>query len=594
MDHNYAARVDRYGEGLTSNTIPGTVTKMLTLLPILAAVYYYDFPKFWTALASPATLAIFVMALSLLLFGVALKRKILAVRLELSGISFGWGLLLLLLAVVLYVYGSYSSETVWFHYESLYVLILAYIALRIGKGILRALAPLLAIFGFSFLPLGLYPDFFHRELIVLLSVDLAFFLFMIYVGFRIRAAIISTSILFFGLLFSSAYLLSARMEYLYLDVLIPLPLLLLLVPRIRRFIFLPSRAPDSTCSEHHLMADGFCSICGLKLAKAKATENFGLWGLVAVAAVAALILLPSVPVLALTNNVPHDARYSPSGYSATVTPATPSGWQVNSTALYKNETDVYAIRQVYVPLYHPEIENYTMYYEVSSLLPVSNGPTGGDIPNYNRTSNVLQQFGPFQGYLTTYTASGVVLLSYQGTTSMLFLTSSGFQQYYVGVGFTREFKNTNITSDTSQFLGDLSALWLPLFTADVAYSGWTSTLFTLDQGALEVGSTLILLASVVGIAWFAYRASRSDDRLDRFLTIASTQPEEYWSYLSRLLSRSHFMGTGEELLEALPSAQARDTERVDSSLRELQRRSLVRPSLVERGADIISVWRPDT
>ena len=71
--------------------------------------------------------------------------------------------------------------------------------------------------------------------------------------------------------------------------------------------------------------------------------------------------------------MPYDAYYSSHGYSGTVTPATPSGWQINSTAVYREcfglkpqfAKDAYAIRQVYVPIYHPETENYTMYYELS-------------------------------------------------------------------------------------------------------------------------------------------------------------------------------------------------------------------------------------
>jgi hypothetical protein len=580
------------GERLVGNTTAGVVTKMLTLVPILVAVYYFDLPKFLVAFTTLANLSYFLIAVSLFVLGVVLKRRILGVRLELSRISFTWGVFLLVIAFFLYVYGSYSADSLWYHYESLLVLAVGYVALRVGAGILRALSPLLAILALAFPAAGLVPTGVDQLLFFLLSADLSFILFLSFAGLRLKAMAISVAILILGFLgwYGSAALIPNGAVILVL--LIPSPLLFLAIPRVRRFMYLPAASPAIAHPDHRILANGFCSICGLKVSRAKVSDNFGLWGLLAVLGVAALILFSSVPVLAIVNNVPYDAHYTTSSYTRAVTPATPSGWQVNSTFFYTNQNYSYAIRQVYVPLYHPETENYTMYYELSLLPLVSNGPSGGDIPDFNTTSTVDMQFGPFQGSLTVYSASGLVMLAYQGRTSMLFFTGSGFQEYNVGVGFVREFENTNMSSATSQFFGDLDALWLPAFTADVAYSSWASTLYALDQAALTLYPFLLLAASVMGMGWVAYRASRSDERLDRFLTLASAQPEEYWPYLSGLLNRSHRMGTGEELSLAAPGTQMPDAERVDSSLRELERRRLVRRSLVERGADIVSVWRP--
>jgi hypothetical protein len=575
------------------NTTGGVVTKMLTLVPILVAVFYFDLPKFSAAFTTLANLSYFLIAVSLFVLGVVFKRRILGVRLELSRISFAWGAFLLAIAVFLYVYGSYSADGLWYHYESLLVLAVGYVALRVGTGILRALSPLLAILALAFPAAGLVPTGVDQFLFFLLSADLSFVFFLSFVGLRLKAVALSGAILVLGFLgwYGSALLIPNHAVVLVL--LIPSPLLFLAVPGVRRFVYLPAATPVIAHSDHLILANGFCSICGLKVSRARTGDNFGLWGLLAVLGVAALILFSSVPVLAIVGNgVPYDAHYTASTNTRAVTPATPPGWQLNSTFSYTNQTDSYAIRQVYVPLYHPETENYTMYYELSVVPLVLNGPSGGDIPGFSTTSSADMSFGPFHGSITVYSASGKVMLAYQGETNMLFLNANGFQEYYVGVGFTREFENTNVSSASSQFFGDLYALWLPAFTTDAAYSGWTSTVFALDQAALTLEPFLLLAASVMAIAWFAYRASRSDERLDRFLTLASAQPEEYWSYLSRLLTRSHRMGTGEEISLASPGTQMADEQRVDSSLRELERRRLVRRSLVERGADLVSVWRP--
>ncbi|MGA2665845.1 MAG: hypothetical protein ABSF83_12975 [Nitrososphaerales archaeon] len=575
------------------NSIPGTATKLLTLVPILVVVYYHDFPSFLTTLSSPVALTTFVATLSLLILGVVLKRRILAVRLELSKVSFGWGLILLSLAVVLYVYGSYSVDTVWFHYESLYVLIVGYIAIRIGGSVLRALAPLLAIFSLSVPPLGLFPDSLHHELLVLLAADLVLCLFFVYVKLRWRSMMVPLGIVAIASVGSYASLIGMTALAQTLDVLIPVPFFAFVIPAVRRQTALPRSAPTAGLDthEHRLFPSGFCSVCGSKVSRARNSENVGLWGLLAVLAVAALLLFTSIPALAMSGGVPQDVHYSAQGASVTGNPGTPPGWVVNSTAPEGLREDAYSVTQVYVPLYHPETKNYTVDYELSIIdPPVANGPFGQDIPGWNRLSNVFTQFGPFHGYLSAYVAADTVMITYHGVTPMIFLNGMSFQQFFVGLGFVREFKNSNVTADTTQFLNDLKALWLPLVNTAATYSGWMSFLSTNYEDGQAAGAFALLISSVCVIGLAAYRASLLDDKLDRFLSVAATQNGENWSNLTRLLRLPHHAGTGQELGLARTSSRL-DVERLDSSLRELEQRDLVRASLAERGADLVSVWR---
>ncbi len=572
------------------NNLPGTVTKLMLLLPILFAVYFYDLPRFSMIFSSGTLLAFFLVCSSLLFLGLLLKKRILRARLELSHVSFSWGLLLLAGSAILYVYGSYTTESVWFHYESLYLLAIGYVAFRIGTGILRAMAPLLAIFAFSFFPLSLFPPQ-AESVIVLFSSGSLLLLFLAFVRLRVKTMIIPLAVVLLGLLaFYSSPLPLGRQGY--LGLLVPVPIALLIVPRIRSIVMLDKRTTVGTCREHHVLADGFCSICGSRLSLARTDENFGLWGLVAVAAVAGLLLFASVPALALIDGAPHDAYYTTRGYSATPTPPTPEGWQVNSTALYDNDTNVYSVRQVYVPLFHPETKNYTLYYSVSNgTVPVSHGPGGGEIADWNITSNEFLQFGPFQGDLTVYSRSNLVMLAYNGRTNMMFLNGVAFQQYFVGLGVVREFKDMNVSSDTSRFLGDMNALWLPTITTDVSYSVWTSFLYAMFQGAQLLGPFLLLASSMGLMGWVAYRASRSDERLDKFLTLASVESEEHWSYLKRLLERTEQVGTGRDLAPGAGDSTV-EMQRIVASLRELEENHLLKRIHVERGADVVSVWKP--
>ena len=286
------------------NTIPGTITKLLTLLPVLVAIYFFDFPRFFTVLTSGGQGAFFIVAISLFAFAVMLKRKILRARLELSSINIAWGLSLLGGAVFLYFYGAYSSEIVWYHYESFFVLVVGYVALRIGTGILRALAPLLAILALAFPPVGFFPGPNDQAIVAFLGADLIFVFFLVFVGLRMNAMVIPLTVILLGLFAWNEPTSLIFGRQLDLVLLIPAPLLVLLVPRIRGFVSLPNGAPAVKYHEHHLLFDGFCSICGAKLARARTGENVGIWGFLVVVVVAALILLSAVPALLLLGGVP--------------------------------------------------------------------------------------------------------------------------------------------------------------------------------------------------------------------------------------------------------------------------------------------------
>jgi len=588
---------------LMTNSTLGVVTKMLTLVPFVVALYFFDFTKF-AVIFTPSLLAFFVTSVTLLVIGVILKAKILRATLQLSSVSFAWGALLLAFSVAAYLYGPYSPDMAWYRYESLCLLVFSYVAFRIGTRVLRVMSPLLLILAFSFAPLGLFSA--ARQPWVGMGVVWIYLVaFLIYTRMRLQSMVLPAVVAGIGLAMwlTSNHIQNGLPSYLY--VYLPVPLALLLIPKARAFIMLPGVKSAGKCPGHTAQPDGFCSTCGARLSAPTIRENFGPWGLLAVAGVTALLLFASVPALAFVGGVPYDAQYTPQGYSNSAIPATPSGWQVNSTTVQKFRADLYAVVKVYVPLVHPETENYTAYYEVAAGLPVSSAPGGGEVAGWNRISNDFMQYGPYQGYLTAYTTSGRVMLSYQGKTQMLFVNGGSFREYYVGLGFVRVFKNSNVTADSSLFLGDIKTLWLPLVNAEVSYSTWTNFLGRTYDGAVFVTPFLLVASSIGVMLWFLARASKRDERLDRFLTLSSVQPQSSWSTLSLLLARKNHAGTSLDLANDEMRVQSRDSEDIGVSLSspiararspsdtlmELEQRHLVRRVRVENGSDIISVWQ---
>ena len=573
------------------NSTLGVITKILTLVPFVVALYFFDFTRF-TVIFTPSLLAFFVTSVTLFVIGVILKARILRAALQLSSVSFAWGALLLAFSVAAYLYGPYSPDLAWYRYESLYLFVISYVAFRIGTKVLRVMFPLLVILAFSFAPLSLFPTAAEPWVGIDLCIWIYVVAFLAYTRFRLQSVLLPAVVAGIGLAMwlTTNYLQLGLPSYLY--ALLPVPILVLLVPKVRAFIMLPSAKPAGKCPGHTVRADGFCSTCGARLSAPAVKENFGPWGLLAVAGVTALLLFTSVPALAFVGGVPYDAKYTPQGYSNSAILATPSGWQVNSTTVQEFPgADLYAVVKVYVPLIHPETENYTVYYEVAAGLPVSSAPSGGDVAGWNRTSNDFMQYGPYQGYLTTYTTSGRVMLSYQGRTQMLFVNDGTFQEYYVGSGLVRVFKNSNVPADTSQFLGDIKTLWLPAANVDVSYSTWTSFLGRTYDGAVFVTPFLLIVSSIGVMLWFLAQASRRDARLDRFLTLSSVQPQHSWSTLSLLLARKNHAGTPLGLASDERHGEPHDAEGIEASLESLEQRHLVRRLLTEAGSDIVLVWK---
>ena len=570
------------------NSTPGVITKILTLVPFVVALYFFDFTKFAVIFTSDL-LAFFVASATLLVVGVVLKAKILKSALQLSSVSFAWGALLLAFSVGAYLYGAYSPDLAWYRYESLCLLVISCVAFRIGTKVLRVMSPLLLILAFSFAPLGLFPS--AAGPWVSVGVFCVFVAaFTAYTKLRLKAVLLPAVVAGIGLAMwlTTDYLQFSLPSYLYVLVLVPI--LVLLIPKARAFIMLPSARLAGKCPGHTVQSDGFCSTCGARLSAPAISENFGPWGLLAVAAVTAILLFASVPALAFVRGVPYDAQYTPQGFSNSAILATPSGWQVNSTTVQKFPgIDLYAVVKVYVPLVHPETKNYTVYYEVAANLPVSSAPSGGELAGWNRVSNVFTQYGPYQGYFTTYTTSGRVMLSYQGKTQMFFLNDGTFQEYYVGLGFVRVFNNLNVTADSSQFLGDIKTVWLPGVSTDVSSSTWTDFLGRTYDGAVFVTPFLLIVSSIGVMLWFLNWASKRDERLDRFLTVSSVQPQGSWSTLSLLLARRNRAGTPLDLASDERLGEPHDALGIGASLKILEQQHLVKRLMAEAGSDIVLV-----
>lgn len=564
------------------NSALTVVTKFLVFIPIAIVVYYLDIPGVFQLLGSPQVMSVVAASLLVFAFGVALKRKILTASLDLSQPSFVWGTLLLSAFAFLYLLGSYSAYTAILRFESFCFLLLAYVAYRIGTRIIKALLPLLPV-----VLLGFPSASSSNPAAVLAFGAEGLLLFWAYVGLRPGLVVFPAA--FFGLGVATWFFPIVNLAGLQIGTWIFdfLPLVSLASPGARQLALLPPPILPPSCQVHNTIPNGFCLVCGRRTMPSSLPYKFAPWGLVTVLGLVAVLVLASVPVLVLSGNVPYDSTYTPSGFSGTITPNTPPGWQVNSTKPYDfGPSQPYTVERVYVPLLHPEVKNYTMYYEIASTTPSSPGPDGGELPGWSRVSNNFTVLGPLRGYLTTYQRAETTLLVYQGKVPMTFLNNGTFGVYYVGLGLARQFKDVNIGADSAQFLKDVNSLWVPQITTDVYYSGWTEFLWSLSDGVNAVTTLALVVSTSLLIAWGAYRARLSDQKLDDFIRKASRLSRDQWEKLSTLLGKPMRSASGFEL----SNGEVSFTFGPDSLFSGLRDARLIEPRVVERGDDLVLTW----
>jgi hypothetical protein len=555
------------------------------LVPIVILAYFHDIPGWVSTLFSAHMLGFLAAALALAGLGLWLKRGIVSTYLEMSQGSSVLGVLFLFAAVGFYIYGSWYGLTSWSHFESLILLAASYGFFRLDARYMRLTAPLLATFAFV-LPFP-FLSVLTAQAEFLLCVPAVFLgLFAIYVGTPPRSMVLPALIVGTGTLYwlYPTYLPLALAPFLCLALLAP--------RRLRMFEQLPSAAsrPCALHDEPQTLAWGFCAMCGRKRVSIR-QGHFGVIGLVVVLLTLYALAVTQVPVLSLNAGVPSSDIYSPMGVTSAQIPPTPSGWLVNSSTHPTPRGDLYVVKEVYVPSYHPETENYTLYYELSSnVTAITNSWEA--MAGMNQSSSVSTAL-PLQGRLITYASPQKVLLVFVGTTQMYFSNGVSFEPLFVGFSVTREFNGTSIPNATSEFTSGLQALFQPALQSETYYSVWTSYFFRVSQTATAVEGFLGLISSAGLIVWGAYRVELSDTKLDGFVTGASGVDDEDYSLLATQLEASRRKRTGNEIaaMVGVDSENIRMLNRVHLSLQRLERNGLMKMALVESGPDLILAWK---
>lgn len=580
------------------------VLKVLTFVPVLVLLYYSDLPSWYQFLESQHLLFFLAGALTLLGYGIFLKRKILSCYLETPRMSFLWGFALLFASILLYLIGTFYFDRVTFHIESLVVLCLSYSFLRIDRNVSRQLISLAAIIALT-VSLPLVSDVIGETYSVFFVTLLNLGLFAFYVDTNLQSVVLPTAMTgleivtwFFGPGFpGSAYLIFG------IPAIVAIPMIFS-SPR-ERFQLPSAVFPSCTHDQQGVNTQGFCLACGRKIRAGQSPSSLNLTGFVVVFVIIAVLLTVQIPFLAVSGGLPRSEVASFSGTTVSGIPVTPPGWFVNVTHVLNEPGDDYAMSQVIAPTYHPERANYTIYYELSSTQsnpPITN--SWGYLPGWNQ-SRLLERVGPLSGSLTTYTSTDATMLVYSGSATMLFLNLPGsnqggalvprslFPNYRVGFTIVRTFQGTNVSEQTTMFMSDVASLFGQSLGAQASDSDWTNYLNQMYETFNSVGTFVATLFTSALIVAGTYYVKSYDSRLDSIVREASDLNSGSWVVYSWMFGKPQSELTAIDISQKMKLENNGSYEPwiIEDILRVLEKNRLVKRVLSVRGRDIILGWK---
>lgn len=263
---------------------------------------------------------------------------------------------------------------------------------------------------------------------------------------------------------------------------------------------------------------------------------------------------------------------------------------MNSSSVLKLEGDVSALSMVYVPSFHPERENYTLVYAVSSQVPNIGTGTSGQIPGWTLKSVSLTSLGALSGYEKVYQSQNKLLLFFSATTNRLFMNGSSFIVLNIGLSYSRIFTNVPASNASTTFMNDLSNIFLPSLGASDYYDSWTIFL----HGASIATHSLYAIGLTLGVGglifWGVYAVGNYESRNDAEITGASDIDEKDWRLFQRICMSMRRESTTYEIADENDESSV-DLNEMSSQLKGLESHGVITHVLSERGSELMLAWR---
>lgn len=529
--------------------------------------------------------------MSVSIFGILAKRAVLRTYSLEDKRDIVMGGVTIFASVSVYVIGTFLLYKTVLHFESLLLFVTGYLLVRYDKRLIRLTLPLLFTIALSFalvpiqylIGLRFLEILFPSVLVGLFALYLAGFLSDFSNGSVKQILEISILPTLTVALASIGWMF--RLPWFFVSYL-PLPLILLSIPAFQTRLETYKIDIPFVCRKHRGDATGFCMICGSKFESPARTKPPGILGLLLAVTVVVMVLVAQIPLITLHGSVPFSDSCNYAGVSVEEIPPVPPGWLINSSSNLNLEGDTYAISRVLVPVYHPEVSNYTEYFELS-LNSGNVSESWGTIPGWNRTSELFD-IGGQPGTLVTYTKGNLIQLVYFTESRVMVLNDSTFIPMNIWISIIREFKTGNIQVSKSQFATDTQNLFLfPIDSWSYA-SYWASFLVEAQSTIIDFTQLGILIISVIAIFFVTYRLDFYDRKLQNFVDRTFDLSDDEYHIILKLMQKRARKKTASEIFDFDESI---DLEAIAETLSRLEEKSLVKKTLVRMWSEVRLTWK---
>lgn len=575
-----------------------SLTKAATFVLLALVIYFTEYPK-WLSYFIGSTNHIwggFIMAaISLSALGAILKRKIITAYAQLSKNNIILGTGTLTAAALIYVLSTIAltfPANLLMPLESLILFGIGYILLRFDARLVRSLLPLFAIVvTVPLAPLLASSVGNLRTGAVVAILMVALFGFFLFAGsFKLRLE--NLKLLAFPavmVLLAFVFLIFGVSRWFLFS--IPAVLIVTMIPRLGEFVQPPSEEGQICPGHREEDGKGFCSVCGRKYYSLKRAPSSGFLGLAIALIVLALFLTIQIPLLTMGGSGPQITSYHYYGSSSQEITATPANWLVNSSAVLIQTGNTYGLKLVYVPAIHPEVKNYTMYFEVSPQNSNSSLISLGALPGLNQISSDLSLEG-FTGSLITYTGpNDFCMIVFNGQTTYNFLNGSNFYPLTESVSYVRNFTGVSTATAQSEVLSDINSTFIPVLASESSAHSWADFVFRAGMTFNALSDVMLVFLSSSAIIVGTFLVKQSDYKLDSFLTRASDTDEKEWDVMSKVFLKNPKPLTLLEISTIMKAYNADQIGRLEKTLERLGSKSLIEKTIFVRKYEILYGWR---
>lgn len=575
--------------------------KLVSLAVLTGILYWRDLPALAETVSSVEQVGFTVVIASFVVFSLYKKREALERLASLSEMKATQGSLLLILALCLYVWGSYTPWSVWLHHASLIVFMAGYLSLTVDHRIPRLMIAAFVVSLFL-VPLPI-------EARILESLSLSSLVGFAVIGTlltlffdipnRWNAAAASAGMVLFIAFAATGIELASIFSPIAATSLIVLSFFAFRKVMGSKTIRVPE--PCSLC-ESGWIEEAFCPHCGRQLIYFGPTlEKHSVLKQVVLFVMVVVLSSATMPVLYLGVGEVTIRSFGAWGIEEGLAVPTPNLWLLNSSErlgiLEGEYEEELVLKNIYVAEEPALRDAYILYLEIGTVEPYI-ARLWRYLPDWKKTwppdSIVLFGEAPPGDYLVLE-KGGKAMIVLTWTTRLLFMSDSIFVERRVGASVVMNLTGRYSQTSISQTAEKLRAVFEPTATRWAVTDQWTRYAQAAKDAYGQFTPLTISVVAIGGAFALVLRARREDSDLERRVERAMSLSHEDKLLLSAIFRarRRKLTLNGRNIFHLYKEKIKCDLgiDRFYEKMSQLLNQGIVRKVLFTRGSRVTMEWR---